>query len=228
MRTERIGNATLYLGDCVDLMRGYADQAFDVAIVDPPYAVGASDGSFGRGGARSQIKEYRRDLSNYANHDIPPNADYFTQLFRVSRHQIIWGANYYPQYLRHSGWVVWDKEKKDGLLSQAELAFQSFDKVVRIFKHEWEGFRKGHGSFEGTLDKIIHPNQKPVRLYEWLLVTYCHGLKTVLDTHSGSASLAVATNKLGYDLIAIELHEPYYTASCERIENAQRQGRLIA
>lgn len=228
MRKETIGQATLYLGDCVTFMRGLGDGEFDVAIVDPPYAVGASDGSFGRGGARSQIKEYRKDLGHYANHNEPPSADYFEHLFRVSKHQIIWGANYYPQFLRHSGWVVWDKEKKDGLLSQAELAFQSFDKVVKIFRHEWEGFRKGAGSFEATADRIIHPNQKPVRLYEWLLTTYCTGHKRILDTHCGSASIAVATNKLSFDLTACELHEPYYEAACQRVSDAQRQEQLFA
>lgn len=229
MTTNTIGTATLHLGDCVSFLRDRADGEFDVAIVDPPYAVGASEGAFGRGGAKSyQAKEYRRDLPNYANHDEPPGAEYFEHLFRVSKQQIIWGANYYPQYLRHSGWIVWDKEKKDGLLSQAELAFQSFDRVVRLFRHEWEGYRKGPGSFEDTASRIIHPNQKPVRLYEWLLTTYCGGCKSVLDTHFGSGSIAIATNKLGFDLTACELHEPYYEAACQRVTDAQRQERLFA
>ena len=225
---RKIGLATLCLGDCLPFMRSCADNQFEVAIVDPPYAVGANDGSFGRGGAKSIVQDYRDDLQKYASADDPPSAEYFSQLFRISRQQVIWGANYYPQYLRHAGWIVWDKNKTDGLLSEAELAFQSFDKVVRIFRHEWEGFRKGSGSFEQTSNRTIHPNQKPVRLYEWVLTTFCEGFTSVLDTHLGSGSSAIACNKLGFELTGIELHQDYYESACTRIDDAQRQEKLFA
>lgn len=231
---QTIGQATLHLVDCVTFMRDLPDGAFDLAIVDPPYAVGASDGSFGRGGAKAiahtglAAAAVRKDLKHYANSNTTPDKDYFDQLFRVSKNQIIWGANYYPEFLRHSGWIIWDKIKSDGLLSEAELAFQSIDKVVKIFRHEWEGFRKGVGSFEPSLSKTIHPNQKPVRLYEWLLTTYAKPGQRILDTHLGSGSSAVATNAHGFELVGCELDQSYFYGACTRIANAQRQERLFA
>ncbi len=217
----------MLLCDCVSYMQSLPDGCFDIAIVDPPYAVGASDGSFGRGGARAKNSFYRTDLKHYENANKVPDAEYFKQLFRVSKNQIIWGANYYPEYLRHSGWIVWDKMKHDGLLSEAELAFQSFSKTVNIFRHEWEGFRKGVGSFEQTLSSTIHPNQKPVRLYEWLLENYATEGQSILDTHSGSASSAIAASALDYAITCCELDATYYQSSIERITNAYRQQRMF-
>lgn len=226
---RQIGKATLRLGDCVEFMRGCADGEFDLAIVDPPYAVGATDGVFGRGGRRSWgASEYRPELTNYAKHDETPDAEYFEQLFRVSKHQIIWGANYYPEPLWHSGWIVWDKVKASGVLSECELAFQSVDKVCRIFRHEWEGYRRGVRSFEATLDRTIHPNQKPVRLYDWCLEQFARPGYRILDTHLGSASSAVAANDAGYELVGIELHPEYFEAACVRLDHAIRQERLFA
>ena len=222
-----IGNCELWHGDCVEYMRTLPDFAFDLAITDPPYAVGASNGSFGRGGARSVVQDYRTDMKHYANNNTPPGADYFEQLFRVSRHQIIWGANYYPEFLTHSGWIVWDKVKTDGLLSEAELAFQSFNKLVNIFRHPWEGFKKGAGSFEPTSKQTIHPNQKPVRLYEWLLTKYATQGQRILDTHLGSGSSAIAAAALGFKFVGCELDDEYFAKACKRITDAQAQPRLF-
>jgi site-specific DNA-methyltransferase (adenine-specific) len=211
----------------MEAMKEMPDKAFALAIVDPPYAVGASDGTFGRGGAKSRIKEYRADLKHYANHDLTPGREYFLELFRVSKNQIIWGANYYPEYLYHSGWIVWDKVKSDGWLSEAELAFQSLDKRVKIFKHEWEGFRRAAGSFEQTLARTIHPNQKPVRLYEWCLSNYAKPGDNILDTHLGSGSIAIACNRLGYDLTGYELDAEYFEKAKKRLEEHKKQGQLF-
>ena len=225
---SKIMNATLLHIDCMEYMAGLPDKAFDLAIVDPPYAVGASDGSFGRGGAKAKIRTYRTDLKHYANSNLAPDKDYFCQLFRVSKHQIVWGANYYPEYLSHGGWVVWDKMKTDGLLSGAELAYQSIDKIVKIFRHEWEGFRKGVGSFEEGASQTIHPNQKPLRLYEWLLTNYAKPGQRILDTHLGSGSSAIACNNLGFEMVGCELDLDYYRAACSRVEQATKQERLFA
>jgi len=222
-----IGDATLLRCDCMEYLATLPDKAFDLAIVDPPYAVGASDGSFGRGGARAKNSFYRKDLKHYANSNLAPNGGYFAELFRVSTNQIIWGANYYPQHLKHSGWIVWDKDKKDGILSQAELAYQSLDKVVKIFKHEWEGFRKGGGSFEQTSTQTIHPNQKPVKLYEWLLTNYAKPGQRILDTHLGSGSSAIAALGMGFEFVGCELDKDYFASAVQRIENAQRQTRMF-
>ena len=222
-----IGNAELWHGDCVEYMRTLPDFAFDLAITDPPYAVGASNGSFGRGGAKSVVQEYRKDMKHYANPNTPPGADYFAELFRVSRHQVIWGANYYPEFLKHSGWVVWDKVKTDGLLSEAELAFQSVNKLVNVFRHSWEGFKKGAGRFEPTSTQTIHPNLEPVRLYEWLLTKYAKPGQRILDTHLGSGSSAIAAARLGFDFVGVELDSEYFQKACKRIADAQAQGTLL-
>ncbi len=213
-------------------MRTMPDGAFDLAIVDPPYAVGADDGNFGRGGRKAIIHSgasagYRKEMGAYANAKNTPDAEYFKELFRVSKQQIIWGANYYPQYLKHGGWIVWDKDKTDGLLSEAELAYQSVDKLVRILRHSWEGFRKSAGSFEGCVKSTIHPNQKPVRLYDWCLQKFAVKGYKILDTHLGSGSCAISTNAQGYEFVGCELDPAYYASAVDRIENATRQAVLL-
>jgi len=217
----------LIQGDCFPAMKEMPDNAFDLAIVDPPYNVGADDGKFGRGGSRAINPDYRDELRRYPNASEVPPKEYFDSLFRVSKNQIIWGANYYPEYLHHSGWIVWDKKKTSGLLSDAELAFQSFNKVVRIFRHTWEGFKKGAGSFEQFSTKTIHPNQKPVALYKWLLTNYAKPGQTILDTHLGSGSIAIACDDYGYDLTAYEIDKEYFEAATERIERHKAQGQLF-
>ncbi|MEK6884503.1 MAG: DNA methyltransferase [Nanoarchaeota archaeon] len=211
----------------IDLMKRYPDRYFDIAIVDPPYAVGASNGVFGRGGNKAKNRRIKTELHHYSNHNEVPDEIYFDELYRVSKNQIIWGANYYPEYLNHSGWIVWDKMKSDGLLSEAELAYQSFDKVVKIFKHEWEGFRKGKGSFEGTAKSIIHPNQKPVKLYKWCLDKYAKEGDKILDTHLGSGSIAIACHDYGYDLTACELDKEYFDKAMKRINDHTNQVLLF-
>lgn len=214
--------------DNMALMARYPDKHFDLAIVDPPYAVGKANGNFGRGGSKTaQPKKYRSDLKNYSNHNVIPNEEYFKELFRVSKNQIIWGANYYPQYLNHGGWIVWDKLKKDGIMSEGELAYQSLDKKIKIFKHEWEGFRKGSGSFEKGAKQIIHPNQKPNELYIWCLKNYANKGDTILDTHLGSGSIAIACHDYGFDLTACELDTEYFNAAMKRIEQHTAQTNLF-
>ena len=232
VRDLLMSNVRIIHGDCMEAMKAMPDKAYELAIVDPPYNVGADDGSFGRGGAKAikhtglTVATYRKDLHRYAQAKEVPSAAYFTELFRVSNNQIIWGANYYPEYLTHSGWVVWDKIKSDGLLSEAELAFQSFNKTVRIFRHEWEGFRKGIGSFEPTSSRTIHPNQKPLRLYQWLLKNYAKPGDKILDTHGGSCSLAIACDIMGFDATIYEIDEYYYNAAVERFERHKQQTVL--
>ena len=210
----------------IDLMKRYPDRYFDIAIVDPPYAVGASNGVFGRGGNKAKNRRIKTELHHYSNHNEVPDEIYFDELYRVSKNQIIWGANYYPEYLNHSGWIVWDKMKSDGLLSEAELAYQSFDKVVKIFKHEWEGFRKGKGSFEGTAKSIIHPNQKPVKLYKWCLDKYAKEGDKILDTHLGSGSSAIAAHYANIAFVGLEINSTCFEAMEKRFKNETSQTVL--
>ncbi len=217
----------LYNEDCLPAMRRMKDNEFDLAITDPPYNVGAADGSFGRSNAPRKDKysqsPIRYDLKKYANADKTPGKEYFSELFRVSKNQIIWGMNYYPQFLYHSGAIVWDKERASSILSDAEIAFQSFNKLVKIFKFRWDGFVKTHGSFEKELKRTIHPNQKPVALYKWLLKNYAKPGDRILDTHLGSGSIAIACWDYGFDLVGYELDKDYFEAAVKRLEAHKKQ-----
>ncbi|GJQ44042.1 MAG: methyltransferase [Ignavibacteriaceae bacterium] len=206
-------------GDCMEGLKNTPDKFYDLAVVDPPYVVGANSGRFGR--RKETSKSY--SLKSYVNK--LPEKDYFRELFRVSKNQIIWGANYYPQYLNHSGWIVWDKENEyNEQLSDCELAYQSFNKRVNIFRFRWGGFVKDKGSFSPIeTPEIIHPNQKPLALYKWLLTKYAKQGDKILDTHLGSGSIAIACYDLGFDLTAFELDKDYFEAMIKRFENHKKQ-----
>jgi len=209
--------------DCMEGMARYPDNHFDLAIVDPPYAVGASDGKFGGKSNHPSKISGKLNGKNYANHDKVPDADYFQELFRVSRNQIIWGANYYPQHLYHSGWIVWDK-LTTGPLSDCELAFQSINKLVTKYTSAWTGFNKKDGSGQSKIR--VHPNQKPVSLYLWTLQNYAKPGDLILDTHVGSASSLIACYDMGFDAVGFELDMDYYAASKQRLEDFMRQVRI--
>jgi site-specific DNA-methyltransferase (adenine-specific) len=203
--------------DCMEYMATLPDKAFDLAVVDPPYNVGASDGSFGNRGYDSKTSK----LKHYANHNKIPKANYFTELKRVSKHQIVWGANYYPQYFQHSGAIVWHK-KNHNPLSDCEIAFQSFNKIVKYVWVEWQGFLKG-----GELGERIHPNQKPLKLYKWILSNYAKQGDRILDTHLGSGSSAIAAHNMGFDFVGCELDKDYYDAACKRFKEQTKQLSLL-
>ena len=209
--------STVFNEDCMTVMARYPDKHFDLAIVDPPYNVGASDGSFGNRGYDSKTSK----LKHYANHDKTPEADYFNELRRVSKNWIVWGANYYPQYFEHSGAIVWHK-KNDNPLSDCEIAFQSFNKLVKYVWCEWQGFLKG-----GESGQRIHPNQKPIKLYEWILINYEKKGDVILDTHLGSGSSRIAAHKNGFDFVGCELHKEYYEAQEARFKEFTSQLRLF-
>ena len=207
--------------DCMEYMAGVPDKHFDLAIVDPPYAVGASDGSFGNRGHDSKTSK----LKHYANADKTPDSDYFSELYRISKNQIIWGANYYPKHFEHSGWIVWHK-KEYGPLSDCELAYQSIDKVVKYFRHDWFGFMKKNNGESADLERI-HPNQKPISLYKWLLKNYAKEGDKILDTHGGSMSSAIACHQMGFDLTLCELDKDYYEAGVKRFKEQTMQQDLF-
>ena len=221
MKTEIIKNCTLHNVDCMEYMKSLPDNAFDLAIVDPPYNVNASNGTFGGQKNKPSIISGKLNAKHYANHNKTPDKDYFDEIFRVSKNQIIWGSNYYPQFLYHSGAIVWDK-LTTGVLSDCEIAFQSFNKLVEKYTHGWSGFNKG-----GDNSERIHPNQKPIKLYEWLLTNYAKQGDKILDTHLGSGSHAIACNNLGFELVGCELDADYFEAACKRIKAEAQQERLF-
>ena len=201
--------------DCMEYMAGLPDKAFDLAIVDPPYGIGY-DGAHQSSGAHGGRKGH-----NFKGWDAAiPSADYFSELERVSSNQIIWGANYFVKHLKGSmGWIVWRKDRGSFSSSDAELAYSSFNKALREFtKNPLVLVREG-----GT----IHPTQKPICLYEWLLTNYAKPGQRILDTHLGSGSSAIAAHNLGFDFVGMELDGDYYAAACKRFEQHKAQGSLF-
>jgi len=208
-----------YNMDCMAGMREFPDKFFDLAIVDPPYGIGEANG---RIRARKKDNWYQTTIKNVEKKgsrkewDLKrPNKEYFNELFRVSKNQIIWGANYYPEHLAGSmGWIFWDK-KLAGDFSDGELAFTSFDRALRKFTH-----------FNGHHNKI-HPTQKPVALYRWLLQNYAKPGDRLISTHVGSASDLIAFEMEGFTkYVGFELDADYYRDSVKRLET-WRKSRTI-
>jgi site-specific DNA-methyltransferase (adenine-specific) len=206
------------------LMARYPDNYFDLAIVDPPYGIGEK-GQRNKTGDRPNEKWKNPKSQKYKSFDDskPPTKEYFQELKRVSKNQVIWGANYFTEYLSPSkGWIVWNKKADiKEHLSMCELAWTSFDKKCNMYEHLWAGFKKKY--------KVnrIHPTEKPKELYEWLLMNYAKEGDKILDTHLGSGSIALACHNLNFDLTACELDQDYYKAALKRIENHTKQQRLF-
>ena len=197
--------------DNMKLMARYEDNYFNLAIVDPPYGINASEMTMGSGKNKKYNKGKKWDNET-------PSKEYFNELQRVSKNQIIWGGNYFADKLKPSRcYVFWDKGiYADCDFADGELAWTNFDKVLRIAKIRYKGFLGA--------DKIrIHPTQKPVKLYEWLLMNYAKEGDKILDTHLGSGSIAIACHNLKYDLTACELDKEYYDAAIKRIEQHKQQ-----
>ena len=200
----------IYNIDCLAAMREMPDKAFSLAVVDPPYGIGR-DGE----GGDAHRKAYKFKAWDS---DIPPE-EYFTELFRVSKNQIIWGANYFCKFLPKSmGWVFWDKGQRISQ-SDGELAFTSFERALRVF--ECNRFRIAR-------DGAIHPTQKPIALYKWLLQNYAKPGDTILDTHLGSGSSRIAAYDMGFDFTGYELDTEYFNASDVRFKNHISNLRLFA
>lgn len=225
-----IGKAEMLMTDCMEYMATLPDKAFDLAIVDPPYFDGPNkSGYYGKGYSSLGVQraKYYEGCTSWA----VPGKSYFEELQRVSKNQIIWGANHFAGVFDSSSpcWIVWDKDNGASSFADAELAFASFDTAVRIYKYMWNGMHQG--SMGGDVRKNeprIHPTQKPVPLYEWLLTHYAKPGQRILDTHGGSGSSAIACNNLGFEMVWCELDADYYAAACKRVDQATKQERLFA
>jgi len=205
--------------DNMQMMARYEDNHFDLAIVDPPYGKKPSRNKDGLGVAKRNFE------SGCDDWDIKPNKHYWKELFRVSKNQIIWGGNYFIENLYSSNsFVIWDKERIGNIYADCEMAWTSFNSVAKIFKFQW------HGMLQGDMknkEQRIHPTQKPVKLYEWLLMNYAKDGDKILDTHLGSGSIAIACHNLGFDLTACELDTEYYNAAMKRINEHKQQIRMF-
>lgn len=210
MIIEVFGNITLINGDCLDYMRTLPDNAFELAIVDPPYGI---DIGHGLGSAKKTCKMHRSWQFE------APGKDYFEELMRVSRNQIIWGGNYFTEFLPPcDNWILWDKLNPNLTFAEGEMAWCSIHKKLRIFKYP---------SYKVDGGKKIHPTQKPVALYGWILTNYAKDGWRILDTHLGSGSSAIACEKLGFEMTGIELDQHYYEAARKRIIENQNQPSLF-
>ena len=196
----------LSLGDCMEAMAKMPDKAYDLAIVDPPYGIGIS-----KNPVRQKQDKKQWDSSI-------PNKGYFEELKRVSRNQIIWGGNYFIDYLNNSRcFLIWDKKQPENFsLAMCEMAWTSFDANAKIFRRSVQAEQNKH-----------HPTQKPVKLYEWLLQNYAKEGDKILDTHGGSMSIALACHNLNFDLDLWELDEDYYHAGVKRYKNHIKQLKLF-
>ena len=218
--------------DCLALMRRYPDKYFSLAIVDPPYFDGPQKRKYyGRSISTTKIKrrEYHISPKDYW---IPPTEEYFKELFRVSKHQIIWGCNYFDYLFPGSGRIIWDKCNGKSSFSDCEIAYCSLHNSVRLFRFMWNGMMQGKSMNEGhimqgnkNLNEIrIHPTQKPVALYEWLLSRYAHPGDIILDTHVGSGSSLIACEQQKFDYVGCEIDPFYFVAASERIKKYNNGG----
>jgi site-specific DNA-methyltransferase (adenine-specific) len=196
--------AKIYHADCMDVMREFEDDQFDLAIVDPPYGIGInSSGHLGAYGGKGKTWD-----------DAPPDPEYFAELRRVSKNQIVWGANHFIERLPINSpcWIVWDKNRpNDVSFAAAELAWTSFSTTCKKL------------TLHPTQPERIHPTQKPVALYRWLLANYAKPGDTILDTHMGSGSIAIACHYAGHHLTATELDADYIREACGRIKRETAQ-----
>ena len=211
--------------DNMKLMSRYKDNYFDLAIVDPPYGISIHKMTYTKSTKGGVAK--RNDYSTITDWDKkPPTKEYFDELMRVSKNQIIWGGNYFILPLTKS-WIIWDKKTQDKYsndFADCELAWTSYNKPARIFRWLWSGMMQQNMKDK---QKRIHPTEKPVKLYEWLLLKYAKEGDKILDTHLGSGSIAIACHNLKYDLTACELDKEYYESAMKRIEQHKQQVRMF-
>ena len=217
--TDILGNIKLYNADCMEVMKTFKDNQFSLAIVDPPYGINEGNKSRGMGTSAMAgdytIKDWDKSI---------PEKEYFLELKRVSKNQIIWGGNYMVEHLNTSmGWIFWDKDSS-GDFSDGELAYTSFNKALKKVKITWMGMRQYNMK---NKEIRIHPTQKPVQLYKWLLQNYAKEGDTILDTHFGSLSIGIACHDMKFDLTAIEMDADYYEQAKQRLIYHQRQLTLF-
>lgn len=203
--------------DNMELMARYPDKYFDLAIVDPPYGIGIDGQKLKNTNKNPKHNRKAHEFKGWDN--SIPNEEYFKELFRVSKNQIIWGANYFTEYLKPTkAWIFWYKGQNDLTMSDGEIAWTSFSKVTR---------QVTINRAELIKQNTFHPTEKPVKLYKWLLSNYAKQGDKILDTHLGSGSIAIACHDYDFDLTACELDKEYFDKAIERIKNHVSQQKLF-
>ena len=205
----------------MEYMRTVPDKYFELAIVDVPYGIKQGGDKNKTRGKLAISKDYHS-----FNDDKPPEQIYYDELFRISKNQIIWGANHFISKMPFdsSCWIVWDKDNDESDFADCELAWASFNTTIRIFRFRWNGMLQGD---MGNKEMRIHPTQKPVALYRWLLKKYAKEGDKILDTHVGSGSSLIACKELGFDYVGCEIDQDYFEAAQKRINKSFRKYELF-
>jgi site-specific DNA-methyltransferase (adenine-specific) len=221
----------LYNADCMNPTNGlssFPNKYFELAIVDPPYGIGHDAKAMnGRKSSSPKYKDYQgKQFKGFGWDDEPMPLEYFTELERVSKNQIIWGANHFIENIPDANspcWIVWYKhgQNPNSTSADCELAWASFKTAVRYFYYDWCGF-----GVVNSGEEKIHPTQKPIALYKWLLTKYAKPNDKILDTHLGSGSIAIACYDLGFDLTGFEIDKDYFEAMTKRFEKHKQQLTL--
>ena len=226
-KSEHFDRISLYRGDCMDLMRQTPDKYYELCIIDTPYGIGEDGSKNHTRGKLATAKNYKA----FAGNDLKaPDAEYFLELFRISKNQIIWGANHFISKIPFDSpcWIVWDKNNS-GDFADCELAWTSFKTAVRKFKWTWNGMLQENMK---NKQERIHPTEKPIELYSWLIQNYSKPNQKILDTHLGSASIALAIDKankldnMNLEFVGIELDTEYFDAGVNRFRMEHSQGCL--
>ncbi len=209
--------------DCMEYMAGLPDKAFELAIVDPPYGIKENGERSNRPRKTDKWQTPKPKGYTLKNWDIKPKSSYFNELKRVSKNQIVWGANHFFDVLNINtiSWIFWDKNNGDNDFADGELAWTSFNKAVRKFNWLWNGFQKQQP------EERFHPTQKPIALYRWLLHNYAKPGDKILDTHGGSRSLAIACHQMGFDHVSCEIDLDYHNDSVKRFKEQTMQQDLF-
>jgi len=216
-----VPSSEVYLEDCVKALKRFNDNHFDLAIVDPPYGLGMGTVSIPSEKNTNSQQKFYKDLKSKRWDDNTPNKEYFDELKRVSKNQIVWGWNYYVSYFNDCpSYIVWNKEAS-GNYSDCEMAWCSIKGTNKIFKWLWNGFRKQQP------EERIHPTQKPVALYDWILEQFGSDANLILDTHVGSGSSRIACNKAGKQFVGFEIDKDYYEAQEKRFKDFVSQLRMF-
>ena len=212
----KIGSVELLNIDCMEYLKTVPDKHFDLAIVDPPYGIGAGSINFKNGTSKNEIGYKEKDWDTTI-----PNEAYFNEIKRVSKHQIVWGGNYFGYLWPCRGYIIWDKGTGENSYADCELAWSSIDSVSKMYSKSWVGANAK------DKDGRYHPTQKPISLYKWLLKTYAKEGDKILDTHLGSGSIAIACHDYKFDLTGCEIDSDYYNAAVKRLQNHVAQTVLF-
>lgn len=221
-------NTRVFNQDCLPAMKEFRDKEFDLAIVDPPYGIGEGNkknltrnkNTFGKANNWVKSKDYG---GGEWDKSVPEN-QYFLDLFKISKNQIIWGANHFGYLSPASCWIVWDKDNGECDQADCELAWTSFNTTVRKFQYRWQGLLQ---QYMKDKEERIHPTQKPVALYKWLLKNYAKEGDKILDTHLGSQSSRIAAFDMGFSFVGYELDKDYFEAGNKRFEQHKAQLKLF-